>query len=69
MATNFLTTFPRAFLLKKIYNFDADKLSLNSVLNSPIDNIAALNEIMAWRQPGVKPLAEPMMMDRSVSMS
>ena len=27
----------------------------------PINNIQALVEIMAWRRPGDKPLAEPMM--------
>ena len=33
----------------------------NFVLNSPIDNIPALVQIMAWRRPGYKPLSEPMM--------
>ena len=37
------------------------KISLKFVLKSPINNIAALVQIMAWRWPGNKPLYEPVM--------
>ena len=37
------------------------KISLKFVPKSPIDNIPALFQIMAWRRPGDKPLSEPMM--------
>ena len=37
------------------------KISLKCVPKSPIDNIPALFQIMAWRQPGDKPLSEAMM--------
>ena len=37
------------------------KISLKFVLNGPIDNKSALVQIMAWHQPGDKPLSEPMM--------
>ena len=37
------------------------KISLKFVPESPIDNIPALFQIMAWRRPGDKPLSEPMM--------
>ena len=36
------------------------KLSLKFVSKGPINNIPALVQIMAWRQPGDKPLSEPM---------
>ena len=36
------------------------KISLNFVTKSPIDNIPALFQIMAWRRPGDKPLSEAM---------
>ena len=36
-------------------------VSLKFVPAGRIDNIPALVQIMAWRRPGVKPLAEPMM--------
>ena len=36
-------------------------ISLKFVPKSPINNIPALVHIMAWRQPGYKPLSEPMM--------
>ena len=35
--------------------------SLKFVPSGPINNIAALFQIMAWRRPGDKPLSEPMM--------
>ena len=34
---------------------------MKSVAKSPINNIPALVQIMAWRHPGDKPLSEPMM--------
>ena len=37
------------------------KISLKFVSRGPINNIAALVRIMAWRRPGDKPLSEPMM--------
>ena len=37
------------------------KISLKFVPKSPINNIPALYQIMAWRRPGDKPLSEPML--------
>ena len=37
------------------------KISLKFVPKSPINNIPALVQIMAWRRPGHKPLSEPML--------
>ena len=37
------------------------KISLKFVPKSPINNIPALVQIMAWRRPGDKPLSESMM--------
>ena len=37
------------------------KISLNFAPKSPIDNIPALFQKMAWRRSGAKPLYEPMM--------
>ena len=31
------------------------------VPRGPVNNILALVQMMAWRQPGAKPLSEPMM--------
>ena len=39
------------------------KISLKFVPKSPINNIPALVQIMAWRRPGDKPLSEPMMVN------
>ena len=36
------------------------EISLKFVPHGPINNIAALVQIMAWRQPGDKPLSGPM---------
>ena len=36
-------------------------ISLKFIPKGPINNIPALVQIMAWRQPGDKPLFEPMM--------
>ena len=50
-------------------------ISLKSVPKGQINNIPALVQIMAWRQPGDKPLSEPVMfswltyMCHSASMS
>ena len=38
------------------------KISLKFVTKRPINNIPALVQLMAWRQPGDKPLSEPMML-------
>ena len=37
------------------------EISLESVTKGPIDNIAALVEIMAWCRPGDTPLSDAMM--------
>ena len=37
------------------------KISLKCVPKGPVNNIPALVQIMAWRQPGDTPLSEPMM--------
>ena len=37
------------------------EISLKFIPNSPISNIPALVQIMAWRWPGDKPLSEPML--------
>ena len=37
------------------------KISLKFVNKGPISNIPALDQIMAWRRPGNKPLSELMM--------
>ena len=37
------------------------KISLKFVHEGPIDYIPLLDQIMAWRRPGYKPLSEPMM--------
>ena len=39
------------------------KISLKFVPNVRINNIPALVQIMAWHQPGAKPLSEPMMVN------
>ena len=39
------------------------EISLKFVPRVPISNIPALVQIMAWRQPGAKPLSEPMMVE------
>ena len=39
------------------------KISLKFILKSPINNIAALVQIMAWCSPGNNPLSEPMMVN------
>ena len=36
-------------------------ISMKFVPKGPVNNIPALIQIMAWRQPGDKPLSEPMM--------
>ena len=37
------------------------KISLKFIPERPINNIQALDQIMAWCWPGDKPLSEPMM--------
>ena len=53
MAANYQTTFSNAWIPIKI--------SLKFVPKSPINNIPALVQIMAWRRLGDKPLSEPML--------
>ena len=53
-------TFSNALLwMKKIWILI--KISLKFVLKGPINNIQALVQIMAWHQPGNKPLSEAVM--------
>ena len=52
-------TFKRIFLKENVRI--SIKISLKFVRKSPIDNIPALFQIMAWRQPGDTPLSEAMM--------
>ena len=54
MATIFQTFFECIFLNENV-------ISLNFVPKGSINNFPALVQIMAWRQPGDKPLSEPMM--------
>ena len=56
MAAIFQTAFSNAFSWKKMYKF---RLILHR--SGPADNIPALFQVMAWCQPGDKPLSEPMM--------
>ena len=59
MATNFLTTFSKCiFLNEEVWIWI--KIWLKIVPKGAINNIPALVQIMAWRQPGNKPLSEPM---------
>ena len=37
------------------------QISMNPIPKSPIDNKAALVQVMAWHQQGDKPLSEPML--------
>ena len=53
-------TFSSAFSLNETFWIPI-KISLKFVPKSPINNIPALVEIMAWRRPGDKPLSQPMM--------
>ena len=41
--------------------FISIQISLKFVSEGPIDNKAALVQVMAWRQTGNKPLPEPML--------
>ena len=52
-------TFKCFFLNEKVWI--SIKSSLKFVRKGSINNIPALVQIMAWRQPGDKPLSEPMM--------
>ena len=52
-------TFKRIFLNENIWI--SIKISLKFVPKSPIDNIPAFVQIMAWHRPGDKPLSEAMM--------
>ena len=52
-------------IFKRIFNNENVWISMKFlqkfVTKSPINNIPALVQIMAWRRPGDKPLSEPMM--------
>ena len=52
-------TFKRIFLNENVRT--SIKISLKFVPKVPINNIPALNQIMAWRRPDDKPLSEAMM--------
>ena len=52
-------TFKRIFLNENPRSWI--KMSLKFVPKRPINNIPALVQLMAWRQPDDKPLSEPMM--------
>ena len=52
-------TFKRILMTENVINLT--KISLKFVPKGPINNIPALVQIMAWRQPGDKPLSEAMM--------
>ena len=49
------------FVNKKVWI--SINISLKFVHRGEINNIPALDQIMAWRRPGDKPLSEPMMFD------
>ena len=49
--------FKRIFLNENV--IISIKISLKFIPKGPINNIPALVQIMAWRQPGDKPLSEP----------
>ena len=57
MAAFFQTTFTNTFSWIRLFKFRLD--SLKFVPKGPIENIAALFLIMAWRRTGDKPLSEP----------
>ena len=52
-------TFRRIFLNENVWI--SITISLKFVSKDPINNIPALVQITVWRQPGGKPLSEPMM--------
>ena len=60
MAAVFQTAFSDAFSWMKMYEF-RNKISLEFVPKSQINNIPALVQTMACRWLGDKPLSEPMM--------
>ena len=60
MAAVFQTTFSNAFFFNENVQISI-KISLKFVPKGHIHNIPALVQIMAWRQPGDKPLSEPML--------
>ena len=60
MAAIFQTIFSNAFTWMEIYEIWL-KISLRFVPKGPINNIPALIQVIAWRQPGNKPLSDSMM--------
>ena len=59
MAAIFQTTFQMLFPEWKYINFDYDFIEVCS--KGPINNIIGLVQMMTWRQAGVKPLSEQIM--------
>ena len=59
IAAIFQTTFSKTFFLNKNVWISIE-MSLKFIPAGPINNISALVQIAAQRQPGHKPLAEPM---------
>ena len=45
------------------------KISLKFLARGPVNNIPALVQIMAWHQPGNKPLSEPLMVSLLMHLS
>ena len=54
------TTFSEAFFFNENV-WISIKISPKSVPKSPVNNISALVQVMAWRRPGDNPLSETMM--------
>ena len=54
------TTFSNAFFFNE-NEWNSNEIWLKFVPKGPIDNMAALVQIMAWHRPGDKSLSEPMM--------
>ena len=61
MAAISQTTFSNAFSSMKMFEFRLQFQWLKFVPKVPINNIPELVQIIAWRQPGDKPLSEQML--------
>ena len=59
-------TFKRIFLNENV--IISIKISMKFIPKSPINNIPAMVQIMAWRRSGGKPLSEPMMVNLLTNM-
>ena len=62
MTTILRTTFCKCIFLN-LNIWIPIKISLMFISKSQINTILALEEIMAWRHPGDKPLSEPMIVN------